>query len=128
MLYKNVSKIVDEMFPEWLLSAEYEASEPPLPYVQFGSLTSYIISVLKSSNYNNSEIIERYFNLLNSMLESNDDVISTLAFLEGAENLIQQKEVFDFSFNKFNTSTKKDILKQYNNIPYVSSKENYAKN
>lgn len=101
MDYENLCLEFERLFPEWVSSNEYNEFDREGIYIYFFSLTRFICDLIKKKK--ELGIVDRYFIMLNEMIEEENDPgdrISTLAVIEGLESLVQDKEIKDFTITK----------------------------
>ncbi len=88
-------------FPEFQASKFYlESDEKESAYTVFYDFTKFLLDMIESDFKNNNVIIDRAFNFLNTMLNSNDSEQANLAGVGVLEYLVESVKAVDIAKSK----------------------------
>lgn len=112
LTYENIVKKTVEMFPEYKGTDDYENNDQDLQYSFFSGFTNYVKKkISETSEPENDELIKKYFDLFNEIIESNDHKLSELGVVEIIESLVQEKRSKEVTEKLFSEKSKNHLSK-----------------
>ncbi len=91
--FENIIYETLSQFPEYKQTEHYEHTDHILQYSFFFGFTSYIMDKINGAEVPESDPeVKRAFELFNTMIESEDENLSTLGVVEVLETLVQEKK------------------------------------
>lgn len=91
--FQNIIQETLDLYPEYKANEHYENNDQELQFSFFFGFTNYVIEKIKKLDKpEDNQEIKEYFDLFNSIIESDDEKLSNMGVTEIIETLVQEKE------------------------------------